>query len=92
MQLRVSLARIFQTEKVRKSAETPGTGPYPGSLGAAGKSACATLLGLAAFVFGIEFAADEGDGGHEVHPDEEGDAGTDGAVHDVIARDVRTME
>src|ERR1017187_2037304 len=38
-----------------------------------------------ALVGGVELAADQGDQGDQVHPDQQRDAGADGAVHHVIA-------
>src|SRR5450756_2084700 len=38
-----------------------------------------------ALVGGVELAAEQGDQGDQVHPDEKRDAGADGAIHHVVA-------
>ena len=43
---------------------------------------------MARFVSGVKFAADQGDQGHQVHPDQQRDAGADRAVHHVVTRHV----
>ena len=51
-------------------------------------SGCARADRDAALVFGVELAANQGDDGHQVHPDQQGDTGAHRAVHHVVVADV----